>query len=512
MPEKRVMLIISCLVILLITIPFIYASQAGSAESGFGGFLINPIDGHSYLAKMQLGYQGGWKFVLPYTAEPGEGAYLFLLYIGLGHIARIVSLPLLAVFHIARVISAIFLLWVLSIYFKSVFNEPKMQTLGFSIAALGSGVGWLAVVFGNITSDFWVAEAYPFLSMYSNPHFSLGLGLMILALIQGFGRNPIGYAALGLTLGLVQPFSVVIVILVMSIQSAVELFRSGESALGRIKESKHIKGLLLFGAGGSFVLLYQYWSILSDPVLSIWNQQNVTESPGLMDLVISISPCLMLAMLGAVRSWNSEQGRQIVGWVAVSLILIFIPWNLQRRFITGIYVPLAGLSVFGIEVIIEKISIKFKVISVLLFCLILPTNIIVLLSGIQAAALQDTKIFISSSITDGLEWLNGNSEPDAIVLANEQIGLFIPSIAGRKTIYGHPFETINAEREKVFAEQFFQGELSLETRQAQLTQKGVDFIFHEVNQVQDFAAWMSEMEYPLVFSNAKVEIYRVTQR
>lgn len=512
MPEKRAMLIISCLVILLITIPFVYAFQAGSAESSFGGFLINPTDGHSYLAKMRLGYQGDWKFVLPYSAEPGEGAYLFLLYIGLGHLARIVSLPLLEVFHIARVISAIFLLWVLSVYFKSIFKEPKMQALGFSIAALGSGVGWLAVIFGNFTSDFWVAEAYPFLSMYSNPHFSLGLGLMILALIPGFRRNPIGYAGLGLTLGFVQPFAVVIVILVLGIQTTVESFRSGESALNRIKESKHLKKLLLFGAGGCFVLLYQYWSILSDPVLSIWNQQNITESPGLIDLVISLSPSLMLAILGIARGWNSEQGRQIIGWVAVSLILVFIPWNLQRRFLTGIYVPLAGLSVFGIEVLIKKISIKFPVITILLFCLILPTNIIVLLSGIQAAAGQDQKIFISSSIEDGLDWLNDNSEQDAIVLANEKIGLFIPSITGRKIIYGHPFETINAEEEKVFVEKIFQGELSPETSRAQLALKGVDYIFYEVDLVQNFSAWMKEMEYPLVFSNGKVEIYRVTQQ
>ncbi len=75
MTGKRVVLIISCLVIVLITIPYVYAFQAGSAEFDFGGFLINPTDGHSYLAKMQLGFQGGWKFALPYTAEPGEGAY-----------------------------------------------------------------------------------------------------------------------------------------------------------------------------------------------------------------------------------------------------------------------------------------------------------------------------------------------------------------------------------------------------------------------------------------------------
>ncbi len=511
MAEKRVMLIISCLVILLITFPYIYAFQTGSAEDVFGGFFINPTDGHSYLAKMQLGYKGDWKFVLPYSAEPGEGAYLFPLYIGLGHLARIVSLPLIAVFHITRVISAIFLLWVLRVFFKSIFSEPKKQTLGFSIAALGSGLGWLAVVFGSFTSDFWVAEAYPFLSMYTNPHFSLGLGLMILALITRFERNPLGNAVLGIMLGFVQPFAVLITILVLSMQAAIELFISGEIALGRIKESKQIKKLLLFSAGGSFVLLYQYWSILSDPVLSIWNQQNITESPGLMDLVISLSPCLMLAVFGTVKGWKSEQGRLIIGWVAVSLFLIFIPWNLQRRFLTGIYIPLAGLSVFGIEVIITKISIRFQTITILLFCLILPTNIIVLLSGIRAAARKDPNIFISSEVLDGLEWLSGKTESDDIILANEVNGLYIPSRTGRRVVYGHPFETIKADEEKEFIEQFFQGELSIEMAQTQLRQKGVDYIFYEDETKLAVTEWIKEWEFPLVFSNDKVSIYKVTQ-
>ncbi len=357
----------------------------------------------------------------------------------MGHLARITNLSLIAVFHIARVISAIFLLWTLNIGFKGIFKKPRLQTLGFTIAVLGSGVGWLAVVFGKFTSDFWVAEAYPFLSMYTNPHFSLGLGLMILALIPDIRRQSRSYAVLGIALGIVQPFAVVIVILVLSIKTAIELLKSRDKAPGRIKEQKNIKELLLFGAGGGFVLIYQYSSILTDPVLSIWNQQNITESPNLLDLVLSLSPCLILAMLGAVKGWKNKQGRLIIGWITVSLILIFIPWNLQRRFLTGIYVPLAGISVFGIEAIIEKTSINFRTVTIILVCLILPTNIVVILSGIQAASCQDQKIYISSAISEGLDWIKGNSDQDAIVLASGNNGLFIPSMTGRKTVYGHPF-------------------------------------------------------------------------
>ncbi len=114
------------------------------------------------------------------------------------------------------------------------------------------------------------------------------------------------------------------------------------------------------------------------------------------------------------------------------MILVFIPWNLQRRFLSGIYVPLAGLSVLGIEVIVKKTSIKFQTIIILLFCLIMPTNFIVLLSGIRAAAGQDPQIFISSSVGDGLDWITDHTEQDDIILANEKNGLYIPSITGRR--------------------------------------------------------------------------------
>ena len=269
MRENKAMLIISCLVILLVTLPYLLAFQAGSEESVFGGFLINIRDGHSYLAKMQQGYQGNWKFVLPYSAEPGDGAYLFLFYIALGHIARILNLPLIVIYHLSRIFCAVFLLWVLSILFKCLFRTKKEQDLGFAIAALGSGLGWIAVMFGFFTSDFWVAEAFPFLSIYTNPHFPLGSGLMILGLIYDNGKKLWISTLLGLALGIVQPFAVVIVLLVLSVKATIEFHESSGTFWERLKSSGIVFRLVFFGLGGGFILFYQYWSILSDPLLSV---------------------------------------------------------------------------------------------------------------------------------------------------------------------------------------------------------------------------------------------------
>ena len=246
MLEKRAMLIISCIVILLVTIPYLYAFQASNAEYEFGGFLINPIDGHSYLAKMQQGYRGDWKFVLPYTADQGEGAYLFLFYIGLGHVARFINLPLVLVYHISRLISAIILLECMKVFFRTVFDETKWQVLGFLIATLGSGLGWIGVLLGYFTSDFWVSEAYPFLSMYTNPHFCLGLSMMILALIPEQESKSIKTVLLAITLGFVMPFAVVIVILILSVSAVIEFTFSDRGIFEQIKKSQYIRGLIFF--------------------------------------------------------------------------------------------------------------------------------------------------------------------------------------------------------------------------------------------------------------------------
>ncbi|MCX8025139.1 MAG: hypothetical protein N3A60_08045, partial [Thermanaerothrix sp.] len=57
----------SLLVLGLAGLPYILAALITPRERVFVGFLFNPIDGYSYLAKMYEGFQGEWLFRLPYT-------------------------------------------------------------------------------------------------------------------------------------------------------------------------------------------------------------------------------------------------------------------------------------------------------------------------------------------------------------------------------------------------------------------------------------------------------------
>jgi len=495
------------LALVLITIPYLFAFQGGNDQWIFGGFLLNPIDGHSYLAKMQQGFQGNWKFILPYTAEPGEGAYLFILYISLGHVARILNLPLILIFHVFRLIGSVVLLyslWKLSIM---LFDEKKYQLAVFGLGVFGSGLGWIGILTGQFTSDFWVAEAYPFLSMYANPHFPLGLGIMICALLPD-KTGIIRFIYFGVILSIVQPFTVVIILVIMIARIVQEKIKLKRYKLKDFLNSSDFPRLIGIGIGGGLILLYQYISILNDPVLSMWNTQNLTPPPSVIDFILAFSPVLILAGFGIKQSLKSDIGRTLIIWTISCIGLLMIPWNLQRRFLTGIYVPLAGLAVMGLKQLISKYHVNFGTGILILFILVVPTNLIVLISGIQATILQDENIYFSTDLEMGLEWIKKNTDPGDLFLTDKYTGLLIPSQTGRRVIYGHPFETVNAEIELEFINAFFENKIEEQILINELTDRKIDYIL--IQRGREFVnnQALNSGAFRIVFENLSFVLYQ----
>jgi hypothetical protein len=504
MSQKRFLLYAAVGVLLAAAIPYLIAFQAGEGQQ-FGGFLINPVDGHSYLAKMQEGYRGDWKFTLPYTAETGQGAYLFLFYLSLGHLAKLLQAPLIAVFHIARLLGGAALIWAIAQLAIAVFKEEWTRKVAFLLILLGSGLGWIAVLSGMFSSDFWVAEAFPFLSLYTNPHFSLGLALMIMAILPVKKGSFPAKALLGLAVAVIQPFGVVIIGLVLLGDTLAWMILE-KPAWGEIIRSEKVQGLAGFGGGGAPVLIYQYWAILRDPVLAAWHTQNQTPTPSPIDLLVSFSPALIVGLFGLKQAWQNPSARKLVVWAAVSIFLVFIPWNLQRRFLTGIYVPLAALAVFGLEWLAEHGPMDRKFWTAAIFVLSLPTNIIVVLSGLQAVTTRDPQIYIDPAVGSSLEWIDNNTEEKALIIAEPDLGLLIPSATGRRVIYGHPFETISAESELIFLDHFYYQPHSPDYYRDALVDRWADYVVLTSDVNPGLRDWLGK-NWDLVYAGSGQEIY-----
>ena len=123
----------------------------------------------------------------------------------------------------------------------------------------------------------------------------------------------------------------------------------------------------------------------------------------------------------------------------------------------GLYVPLAGLAGIGLDYLLPKRKGLALVIICLVVILVIPTNLMIILGGIQAINTKNSNIYLKSEEIQGLDWSAANTPQDAIILASPETGLYIPAYTGRRVIYGHPFETVNAEQMKSIVIKYFEG-------------------------------------------------------
>lgn len=499
----------------VVILPYVVAALAAGEAFDYLGFLINPFDSASYLAKMRQGWEGSWRFVLPFTAQPGEGAYLFTFYLFLGHLARITSLSMVLVFHAARAVGSLLLLLALVRFVDRVFRDhASLAQVAFALVAFGSGLGWLLMFTGYLTSDTWVAEAYPFLSMFSNPHFPIGLAILLWYLTPLMGEGDRLHPALlllaGLATSVIMPFGVVVALLIAGTTVLWKWFEARRQAQAAALNWQHI---FWFGLLGGPFLLYQFWAAQTDPVLAGWNAQNLTITRPLWDVALSLSPALPLALIGVVYLWRekSHPARYLLlVWFLLGLALIYVPFSLQRRFMLGLYIPTAVLALFGVQVLRSRFNRPLRGLIPTLLSLSFLTNILWVLILMLGALTHPPELYLAPDETQAIAWIRSNTAPDALVLASPQIGQWLPGLTGRRVIYGHPYETVNAEQEQAAVEAFFREPVDVTRDDPRLDERGVSYIFYGPREVElalgggpDFSA------LPAVFQSGSVTIYEV---
>lgn len=518
-------ILLGALFIVMVSVPYILAYQSAGEAYRFGGFLLNPIDGNSYLAKMYQGWQGSLRFKLPYTIEQGEGGYLFLFYLALGHLARISEASLPLIYHLFRIASALVLVIGLWFFFGRVFTRKRTRRLAFGLALFGSGMGWLVSFFGILSADFWVSEGYPFLSAYSNPHFPLGLAIMLGFLAPSAQGNSqtntmltmqqrIIYLISGFVLAVLMPFGVVITCVVLAAALAWEFLESLNNQLSLTQRLSSIlfhsqtgQKLILLILGSATVLIYQVWVSRSDPILAAWNAQNITLSPSLWKLLIAYSPIVLAAIPGIYFALKATETRPriLLLWAGLGLLLLYIPWNLQRRFISGYMIPLAGLAAITMDRLYSRKKIVGMAALGLIIVLMIPTNLMIVLGGIQAVENKDASLFLTNDEFLGLKWIEENTDEQAVILASPEMGLVIPAYTGRRVWYGHPFETAGAARMETKVLNYFASASSEDSKEIL---KYSDYLFlgrreRELGEIEIATG------FELEFESGEIFIYRI---
>jgi hypothetical protein len=427
---------------IVIVLPYLLAWLLQGTGYRFSGLLLNPIDGYSYFAKMEQGYNGDWLFRLPFTAQPGNGVVLFEFYLLLGHISRISRLSIPLVFHLARIGAAILLLIQVDKFIYQYFQFHYLKhELVYDFVLLSSGVGWIALVMQYKSADFWVAEGYPFYSALISPHFTLGIFLFLFILTKIPQDNTLIARVIlflaATALALTMPFGSVILVILLG---GVWMF----DAEWR-KRNQFIQ-ILLVVIPSIILVGGQYAQTLHSPQLQIWNQQNITATPPLWDLLISFSPMILFAFVSLIaihKYWNNPGYRLVMIWFVICLGMVLLPFSLQRRFLFCFSIPVTLLGLFSLDELIGKFKFGNFVQKVAFTLPIITIVMLIILMGF--GILQKTSyVYLTTAEIEAYHWLDEYPGNDSVLLSDELHALRIPAITGKLVFYGHPYETVNA--------------------------------------------------------------------
>jgi len=467
----------------LTCLPYLVAWQMAPEGTQYTGLLINHLDGESYYAKMQQGVRGDWLFRLPFTSEPHDGAFVYTFYLALGHLAGWLGLAVPVVYHLARVAAGLFLLLVAYRFIARFLDRVPTRHVAFLLLGVSAGFGWLLAPLGSLTADLWVAEGFTFLSLLVNPHFPLAIGLMlllfmaILDLHADDGRSQwrlAGLAAGSLALALVHTLAVPIVLAVLGVYLVVLVWRDKKIPW------REVVGTGVAGAAAAPMLIYVLVTFSSHPIFAAWADQNLTPSLPPWNYALGYGLVLLLALGGIAIALRRRERSDLflLAWVGAVVVLLYLPFALQRRFITGLHVPLTILATLGLEQIIwPRLQDRRRtLITGLLIGFTALTNLFVPLVAVVGVAQGRPPLVMSSDEVAACAWLRENSAWTDTVLAPPGSGHFVPAWAGNRVVYGHPFETIDAQMKEAEVAHFFSPEATADERSALLERYGVRYV------------------------------------
>jgi hypothetical protein len=476
--EWRWVIIISGLLVALTLVPYAWALARNQADDNwqFMGMLSNPKDGATYLSKIEQGRRGSWLFELRYTPEAHDGAGFHTFYLFLGHIARLTGLSSRVIFHLARVATSFFMY--ISIYQlgATIWIRLRPRRLFFTLMAVGSGLGWLLLLFNPdaLAVDISIPEAFPFLASYTNPHFPLSIACLALiasaymvVFRRGYKDPPrvdnggLGIMLLTMVLALIQPTALV------PIGGTLAVYTLIRYSLTREWPAHEIRWAAMLWMPVLPFVMYDFAVFRFNDIMSAFNEQNQTPSPALYLYLFGYGLLLLVAVPGlvrAVRRFERGGDQLMLVWFIVNAIGLYAPFNLQRRLALGLIIPVVYFAVRALEDFwFYKVPDQWRAPSMIaLIVFIVPTNVFMLgipLFGVvfDPDSGLDKGMLVETGYWNTFEWLNDHGEDNTVVLASPNVSLWIPAYTREVVVYGHPFETVPNDERLEQVEDFYRG-------------------------------------------------------
>lgn len=483
-------LVIGITAILITTLPYLLGFWTQKDQFVFSGFLFGVEDGNSYIAKMLLGSSGDWLFRSPYSAVDQNGLLAFFPYIVLGKLAAGAGLheQLIVLFQLFRIAGVAFLLFVYARFFLLFFKDKKSIQIGLILVLFGAGWDWVILFFGvdRMPISFYSPETFGFLSIFGLPHLCFSRGFMLLGILEllgwNFSSSPRPFLKSGLfflAAAIFQPLNLVIAYTVFGLWWLILLVRK-----------KFILRLDLFLKQSLAVLIplpffvYYVWIVNADPFMKQWTAQNVLPSPPLIDYLLAFGPLILLLLLEifvfkAVKGlWSDEKRILLLMWILVSFLLVYIPVNVQRRLMDGVWLA----SIILLVPIFNKIQLKF--LRWMMVGSMMLTPVFLLVGAIGSVLNPSEPQFQPRGRVETYKELGQKAAEDAVVLAPFEVSNEIPAYAKLRVVTGHGPESINKQKIDIFLDKLYTGDVNHGEACVFLIKNDIAYVWFESSEYQ----------------------------
>jgi hypothetical protein len=463
--EWRWVMIWATALALLTLLPFVLVPLIlPSQDPMFMGVLHDPEGAVSGLASMRLGERGEWLWRNLHTPEPQTGVISDVIYVVLGHVARVIQLEPLALFHIARVLGAMFMFHAFYVLSAAIWSKLNTRRIFWFVASVGSGLGWIAVpLLRQLTPDIQFSPIFPFHVAMANIHLPLAVGcIAFLAAAMLDSMRPGSYAMpavsnSGLTLIV---FSVTLALLYpqafipLGITYALLLVLDAQR---RSVYSRNLQWFIWFIVPPLPLLAYILIVTVSNPVvMEIWQLGATTGVPSPLTLLIALGLPLIFALPGlwrAVRRFEPDGSAFMLMWLAVMLLLAYLMPVIRGKYLLGLMIPIAYFVARSAEDFwfprVTDRRWRWRLIAAVV-PLIVASNAIALFAPLASAV----RLTLPTDYGDALSFLHSRPSSGVVVTAGP-VGQWLPSWTGQQTVYASQRLTLDAPEKAAAIRRFY---------------------------------------------------------
>ncbi|MBM3123580.1 MAG: hypothetical protein FJZ87_00735 [Chloroflexi bacterium] len=521
-PKDRIWLVMaSSLILIYSSIPNWVGYASETEILSFKGIFFDPQDYAVHRSMIRSGMQGNWTYQFRFTTEPHQPAYTRLFYVVLGESNRLLHLDPAILFEITRWIFGFTALAALYSLMGHFFKEVFWRRIAFLLAVFGSGLGWLQLILGWTPGpftpiDFWLIDAYVLFGIALFPHFAFVTAAICLVFLlyldfldKGGWHRIEGICVVAILTQFVNPIVCVLVDAAIACTTLLKWIQN------RKIEIKQAIALGAIAAAQLPLLIYNVNLLTHDPLWSLFTRQNETISPPPVYYFWGFGLLWLFSLVGLFSMIQKKHAALFgaTAWIVTGLLLSYAPLAIQRRFLHGVTIPLALLSVEGVRYATSYFAVRSQLLArrtrsiVILLAFFASFSIIYLVLG-RSLFLRGhpAEFFYPASLNSALAWLDEHAPADSFVLCSAPSGLLVAQETDLRVYLGHPMETLYYLTRLEEVETFFRGNAN----PGWLENSGVKWILVGPYEQDTFGlTGISGTNTAIVYMSEEVAIYRV---